>query len=118
MTNVQTVQEGNLSRVWLRKEATSKTEMARCHTPAFPYQRHFDGYVKMSEEDTALFWEIGNHPAPDPGGSGVGPGLTDRAIPMTKEAAPETTTSWPRPVPSDRPDDPQCTDVCTRPAGE
>ena len=98
----------------LRKEATSKTEMARCYTPAFPYQRHFDGYVKMSEEDAALFWEIGNHLAPDPGGSSVGTALPDRAIPITEETAPETTIS-PRPVPDDRPDDPRGTDVCTRP---
>ncbi len=39
----------------LRKDAASKTETARCYTPAFPYQRHFDGYVEMSEEDAVLF---------------------------------------------------------------
>ena len=101
----------------LRKKATSKTEMARCYTPAFPYQCHFDGYVEMSEEDAALFWEIGNHLAPDPGGSSVGQALPDRAIPITEEAAPETTIS-PRPVPSGRPDDPPFTDVCTRPTSD
>ena len=41
----------------LRKETVSKTETARCYTPAFPYQRHFDGYVEMSEGDGVLFWE-------------------------------------------------------------
>ncbi len=87
----------------LRKEATSKTEMAHCYTPTFPYQHHFDGYVEMSEEDAALFWEIGS-----PGGNSVGPALPDRAIPITEETAPETTVS-PRPVPNDRPDDPQMT---------
>ena len=70
----------------------------------------------MSEEDAALFWEIGNNPAPDPGGSSVGPGLAD-IIPITEEAAPETATLT-RPVPIDKPDDPQCTGVCTRPAGD
>ncbi len=89
----------------LRNEETSKTEMARCYTPAFPYQRHCDGYVEMSEEDAALFWEIDNHPTPDPGGGSVGPALTDGAVPVTEEIIPETTTST-KPVPSDRPQDP------------
>ena len=98
----------------LRKEATSKTETARCYTPTFPYQRHFDEYVEMSEEDAALFREIDKHPTPVPESSSVGPALTDGAIPITEEAAPETTISS-RPVPSDRPDEPQCTELCTRP---
>ncbi len=87
--------------------------MTRC----FPYQRHFDGYVEMSEEDAALFWEIGNNPTPDSGGRSVGSALTERAVPMTKEAVPETTILT-RPVPSDKPEDPQCTDVCARPTGD
>ncbi len=40
----------------LQKTAVKKTETARCFTPAFPYQRHFDGYVELSEEE-ALFWK-------------------------------------------------------------
>ncbi len=36
---------------------------------------------------------------------------------MTEEDVPETTIST-RPVPSDRHNDPQCTDVCTRHAGD
>ncbi len=101
--------------------------MARCYTPAFPYQRHFDGYVEMSEEDAALFWEIGNNPAPDPGGDSVGPTLSDSAAPMAKEAASETKISI-RPVPSDRPDNsqcmndgpdsPRCTEVCANPTDD
>ncbi len=63
----------------LRKEDSSKTEMARCYTHAFPYQRHFYGYVEMSEEDAALFWEIGNHPAPDP--SNVESAITKKGRP-------------------------------------
>ncbi len=91
--------------------------MARCYTPTFPYQRHFDGYVEMSEEDAALFWEIGNNYTPDVAGSHVGPTLADRAFSMPEEAVPKTTMS-PKPVSNGRPDDPQCTDVCARPAGD
>ena len=89
----------------LHKDDTSKTETACCYTPVFPYQHHFDRYVEMSEDAAALFWEIGNNPIPDPGGSSVGPAIPDGAIPITEEAAPETTIS-PRPVPNNRPDDP------------
>ena len=49
----------------LRKDAVPKTKTARCYTPAFPYQRHFDGYVEMSGEDAALFWDMELDPAPD-----------------------------------------------------
>ncbi len=42
----------------LQKAVTTESETARCFTPAFPYQQHFDGYVEMSEEDAALFWRI------------------------------------------------------------
>ena len=88
----------------------------------------------MSEEDAALFWEIGNNPAHDPEGVSVGPMLSDRAAPIVEEAAPEIAISI-RPVPNngpddsrcmrDRPDDsrcmkdglddPRCTDVCDSP---
>ncbi len=101
----------------LQKEDTSQTEMARCYTPTFPYQGHFNEYVEMSEEDATLFWEIDNHPTPDPGDSSEGPALTDGAIPITEEAVPETTIAT-RSVPNDKPEDPRCTGVCTRPAGD
>ena len=42
----------------LQHAVTANNERARCFTPAFPYQRHFDGYVEMSEEDAALFWRV------------------------------------------------------------
>ncbi len=100
-----------------QKEDTSETEMACCYTPTFPYQRHFDGYVEMSEKDAALFWEIDNHPAPGPGGSRVEPALADGAVPMPEETVPEITTST-KPVPSDKPEDPRCTGVCNRPMGD
>ncbi len=97
----------------LRKEDTSPTEMACCYTPAFPYQRHFDGYVEMSEEDAAMFWEIDNHPRPGPGDSSVGSGMADRTVPVTEETVPENTAVT-RPVPNEKPEDPQCTGVCSR----
>ncbi len=74
----------------------------------------------MSEEDAALFcmfWEIDNHPTPEPGGSSVGPALADGDVPMPEETVPETTMST-KPVPSDRPEDPRCTSVCNRPMGD
>ncbi len=81
----------------------------------------------MSEEDAALFWEIGDHPTPDPGGISVGPMLSDRAALIAKEAASENTILT-RSVPSDRPDDSWCTkdgpdnprytEVCANPADD
>ncbi len=104
-----------------------KTELTLCYTPAFPYQRHFDGYVEMSEEDAALFWEIGDHPTPDPGSISIGPTLSDIAFPKAEEAASKTTIAI-RPVPRDEPgysrcmkdgpDDPRSMDVCANPADD
>ncbi len=88
----------------LRKGDTSPTMMAHCYTPTFPYQRHFDGYVEMSEGDAALFWEVDNHPAPDTGDSRVAPALADRTVPVTGETVPETTTVT-RPVTNDKPEE-------------
>ncbi len=72
----------------LQKEAVPKTETARCYNPAFLYQRHFDGYVEMSEVDAALFWEVNIDPTSDRGLISTGPTLPDRAAPIDKEAAP------------------------------
>ncbi len=101
----------------LRKEETSPVEMAHCYTPTFPYQRHFDGYVEMSEEDAALFWEVSSHPAPSPEDSSVGPKQAERTVPVTEESVPEKIVET-RSVPEDRPKDPQCTGVCNRPVSE
>ncbi len=101
----------------VRKEDTSPAEMARCYTPTFPYQRHFDGYVEMSEEDAALFWEIDSHPAPGPEDSSVGSKLAEGTVSVTEETVPENTAVT-RPVPSDRPEDSQGTSVCNRPVGD
>ncbi len=101
----------------LRKEDTSPAEMAHCYTPTFPYQHHFDRYVEMSKEDAALFWEIDSHPAPGPGDSSVGPTLADGTVPVTEETVPEIPAET-RPVPNDRPEDPQCTSICNRPVGD
>ncbi len=87
--------------------------MARCNNPAFPNQRHFDGYVEMSKEDAALFWEIDYHLRPGPGDSSVGSGVTDRTVPVTEETVPENTAVT-RPVPNEKPEDPQITGVCNR----
>ena len=80
--------------------------MARCYTPTFPYQRHFDGYVEMSEEDAALFWEIDSHPAPGPENNSGGPKLAEGTVPVTEETVPENTAIT-RPVLDDRPEDPR-----------
>ncbi len=101
----------------LRKEDTSPVEMARCYTPTFPYHRHFDGYVEMSEEDAALFWEIDDQPAPGPEDNSTEPGQADGTIPVMKEIIPENTTVT-RPVPNGKPEDPQCTGVCNRPVSD
>ena len=101
----------------LRKGDTLPTEMARCYKPTFPYQRHFDGYVEMSEEDAALLWEIDNHPMPGPGDSSVGSSLADGTVPVTEETVPEITTVT-RSVPNEKPEDTQCTDVCNKPVGD
>ena len=59
--------------------------MACCYTPTFPYQCHFDGYVEMTEEDAALFWEVDSHPATGPEDSSVGPEQAERTVPLFKE---------------------------------
>ncbi len=96
----------------LRKEDTPPTEMARCYTPTFLYQRHFDGYIEMSEEDAALFWEVESHHAPGPDDS-VGPELVEGTVPVTEETVSGNTTVT-RSVPKEKPEDPQCTGVCNR----
>ncbi len=101
----------------LRKEDTSPTEMARCYTPTFPFQRHFDGYDEMSEEDAALFWKIDNHPTPGPGDSSVGSVVADGTVPVTEETVPETTVVT-RTVPNEKPADPRCTGVYNRPVSD
>ncbi len=101
----------------IRREDTSQVEMARGYTPAFPYQRHFDGYVEMSEEDTALFWEVDSHPALGPEDDDGSPEQADRTVPVIEELVPENATVT-RPVPNKKPEDPQCTGVCNRPMSD
>ncbi len=50
----------------LQKTVKSNTETARCYTPSFPYQCHFDGYIEMLEEVATLFWEGSPDPDPNP----------------------------------------------------
>ncbi len=101
----------------LRKEDTSLVEMARCYTPTFPYQCHFDGYVEMSEKDAALFWEVDSHPAPSPEDNSVGPELAERTVPVIEETMSRNTTVT-RSVPNKKPEDPPCTGVCNRPVSD
>ncbi len=79
----------------------AKAEKAQCFTPAFPYQRHFDGYVEMSEEEDALFWEVdvdrnpaswreSTDPAPYPVKATLAEGLCQGTAGLP---APETTRS-------------------------
>ena len=92
----------------------SPDEMARCYTPTFLYQCHCDGYVEMSKEDAALFWEIDSHPAAGPGDGGVEPKLEEKTIPETEETVPENSAVT-GPVPDDKPDDPRSTGMLDRP---
>ncbi len=90
--------------------------MARCYTPMFPYQRHFDGYVEMSEEDAALFWEMDSHPVTGPGSNSVGSKLAERTVPETEETFTENSAVT-GPVLDDRPEDLRRTGICNRPVG-
>ena len=101
----------------LRKESPSPVEMVRCYTPTFPYQRHFDGYMEMSEEDAALFWETDSSHAPSPEDNRAGPVLAERTVPVTEETVPENTTVT-RPVSNEKPEDPQRNSVCNRPVSD
>ncbi len=59
----------------LQQAVKTNDEKAKCFTPAFPYQRHFDGYVEMSEEDAALFWRADTPTDPVSGGESADPAL-------------------------------------------
>ncbi len=88
----------------------SKTKTACCYTPAFPYQRHFDGYVEISEEDAALFWGVNFDPAPDHQSNNTSPILSARATQTVEEINPERVMSIGS-VPTSEPDDPRRVDV-------
>ncbi len=90
----------------LLKGDASPVETARCYTPTFPCQRHFDGYVEMFVEDAALFGELDSHPAPGLEDNSVGPELAERTVSVTEETVPENTAVT-RPVPNEEPGDPQ-----------
>ncbi len=95
----------------LRKE---KTKTARCCTPAFQYQCHFDGYVEMSEEYATLFWEVNIDPSPNHECASAGPTLPDRAAMNAEKAAPEQVIPI-RSLPKREPDDSRCTDAGANP---
>ncbi len=75
----------------------SKTEAARCFTPAFPYQHHFDGYIEMSEEDAALFWEVETCPNPISRRESMDPAPYSVEATLAEELCPGT-TGLPAPV--------------------
>ena len=81
-----------LSNRPLQQAVTAESEKARCFTPAFPYQRHFDGYVEMSEENAALFWRVDTPTYPVSGEEGAGPVLDSTEATAVKGLCPETTT--------------------------
>ncbi len=81
----------------LQQAVTANNEKARCFTPAFPYQRHFDGYVEMSEEDAALFWKVYTPTDPVSGDESTDPILDSTEATPVKGLCLETTT-WPEPA--------------------
>ncbi len=88
----------------LRKAAVPKTKTALCYTPTLPYQRHFDGYVKMSKEDASLFWEMDLDPAPDHESDSADSTLPTRTAPIDEEVVHEEVISI-GPVSTSKPDD-------------
>ncbi len=76
----------------LQQAVMTNNEKARCFTPAFPYQRHFDGYVEMSEEDAALFWGVGTSTDPVSGEEGAGSTVDSTEATPVKGLCLETTT--------------------------
>ncbi len=88
----------------LRKAAVPKTKTALCYTPALPYQRHFDGYVKMSKDDASLFWEMDVDPAPDHKSDSADSTLPTRTAPIDEEVVHEEVISI-APVSTSKPDD-------------
>ncbi len=94
----------------LRMTIVPKTEMAQCYTPMFPYQRHFDGYVEMSEEDAALFWEVDPDPASIPQGGNLVLVPSSETAPADEDISHEEVTSI-GPLPNSEPDDSRCADA-------
>ncbi len=73
----------------LQKVVTIDDERVRCFTPAFPFQRHFDGYMEMSEED-ALFWGIDVSTDPVSGETSAGQTLESTKATPAEGLYPET----------------------------
>ncbi len=76
----------------LQKAVTTSDEEVRCFTPAFPFQRHFDGYVEMSEEDAALFWSVDIPADPVSGETGASPALEPAEAAPAGRPCPEAKT--------------------------
>ncbi len=93
-----------------RKTVVAETEMAHCYTPAFPYQRHFDGYIEMSEEDAVLFWEMDPNPTSKPWSEAAGPAPPSETVPTVGDIIPDMVTLT-MPVPTSEPNDSRCVNV-------
>ncbi len=76
----------------LQKAVTLNDGRVRCFTPAFPFQRHFDGYVEMSEEDAALFWSVDIPTDPVAGEMSADQTLESTETTPTGRPCPETIT--------------------------
>ncbi len=76
----------------LQQAVTTDNERARCFTPVFPYQRHFDGYVEMSEEDAALFWSVDTPTDPVSGEENTDQTLESTEATLAEGFCLETTT--------------------------
>ncbi len=81
-----------------------KAETTKCYTLVFPYQRHFDGYIEMSEDDAALFWEMDPDPAPSHQSDNIDPMLPAGTAPKAESTIPDKVTSI-GPVPTSEPED-------------
>ncbi len=58
-----------------------------------------------------------SHPAPGLDDSSVGPKVAEETVPVTEETVPKSTAVT-KPVPNEKPEDPQCTGVCDRPVSD
>ncbi len=75
-----------------KQSPRAESDRARCFTPVFQYQRHFDGYVEMSEEDAALFWRVDTPIDPVSGKESADPVLDSTEATPVKGLCLETMT--------------------------
>ncbi len=76
----------------LQQTVTYHTEVARCYMPSFSYQRHFGGYIEMSEEAAALFWEVDPDPTSSLQSENMGSAPPPEIAPQAEHIIPEKVT--------------------------